>query len=511
MIKDDQKLHNKDIKKILVLFLFAVSTVCSAFAVDTSTYETSSNTTDKATEAIAEQSNSFFGSAQIAMTTEGYKVTAGDVYELAYAAGSQAVSYIIVVDTSYKIRISNLGVINVRGLTYNQLKTQVELVVSKNYPLSGVQFILKTPAQFSVLFKGEVTQTSELMVWSLSRLSNVVTKVITDYSSLRNILIIDSAGNKSYYDLFLAQRDGDLSNDPYLRPGDTVVVNRIDRKVSIKGMVERPGTYELLKDENLQALITKYASGLAPTANVSRISLVRVNNTNNSGIKQTFKNFTLDQDTVLQNYDEIYVPSYKEVAPAMFITGAINTGIVGTELETTYKKTVLFSQGEDYASLVRSNQELFSSSSDTKNAYILRGQERIAINLDDLLYNAHYNSDILVQADDTLVIPFKQYFVVVVGAVKNPGRFPYIPDRDYSYYIAMAGGIDKMQNVGKKVTITDREGNTLSITDKIEPETNIEVASNSLWYKWTSIAGGFTAILTAIYTLVTVLSTVGVI
>ena len=45
--------------------------------------------------------------ASVAMSNAEYRVTAGDVYMLAYAAGTMPVTYQLIVDSSYKIRVSN--------------------------------------------------------------------------------------------------------------------------------------------------------------------------------------------------------------------------------------------------------------------------------------------------------------------------------------------------------------------------------------------------------------------
>ena len=62
------------------------------------------------------------------------------------------------------------------------------------------------------------------------------------------------------------------------------------------------------------------------------------------------------------------------------------------------------------------------------------------MDLSPMLYDAAFYSDQTVQENDVLVVPFKQYFVSVAGAVLKPGRYPYVPDRTYDYYIGLAGG-----------------------------------------------------------------------
>jgi hypothetical protein len=75
----------------------------------------------------------------LARSSADYRVTPGDVYTLAYSAGSTPVSFTIAVDTSYRIRVSNLGIINGREKTFLQLRNEVETIVSNNHSLSGVK------------------------------------------------------------------------------------------------------------------------------------------------------------------------------------------------------------------------------------------------------------------------------------------------------------------------------------------------------------------------------------
>ena len=215
---------------------------------------------------------------QVAISNPDYMVTSGDVYNLSYVAGTSPVSYSIIVDSTYKIKVSNLATLDASGKSYLTLKKQVEEIVSKNYPMSAVQFNLVTPSSFTVTVKGEVTSTREENAWALTRLSSVISGCQTSYSSTRDIKITSSSGKTKTYDLFKATRFGDLSQDPYLRPGDIIEIQRANRKVTISGSVERPGTYELLKGENLLTLISYYGNGLTAQADTTRIELLRLLN-----------------------------------------------------------------------------------------------------------------------------------------------------------------------------------------------------------------------------------------
>ena len=458
-------------------------------------------------------------SAQLAMSSSDYLVTAGDVYTLAFAVGGTPVTYAISVDTTYRIRVANLAVLDVAGKTFVQTKQAVEEIVTKNYPMSGVQFVLLTPAVFKVTVNGEVTKTSVLQSWGLTRLSSVLEDLLTVYSSTRNVTVTSANGKKRSYDLFRASRFGELSQDPYLRPGDTVTVNRADRKIKISGAVERPGEYELLSDENLSRLVTYYAGGLTEFADISRVELTRLLGTDSlSGEKIYLDKDSFSADYGLYAHDSVYIPTYTELKPVVFFEGAVYSNETSSATlsaspqtrivpEASTRIAVTFNVGENYASLIRRNKKMFSEVSDTENSYIIRRNgTMIPINIDRILYDVSFYSKESVEQYDTLMIPFCQYFVSVAGAVKVPGRYPYIPNRDWSYYIGLAGGFDENRNTNSIITIKDRYGNVLQKTDLITPESTITAKTNSFTYYFNQYSPVITTILSLITTALTVYS-----
>ena len=452
--------------------------------------------------------------AQLAMSESSYPVTAGDVYTLAFAAGETSVSYSIPVDSTYKIRIANLGVIDCKNLTYLQLKNIVTGIVQKNYPMGGVQFVLTSPATFRVTITGEVVKTVQKNAWALTRLSTFIKESFTDYSSSRNIKIISESGEEKTYDLFLADRKGDLSQNPYLRPGDKIVVNRITRRVALNGAVERPGVYELLDGENLKKLIDYYGNGLKSLADLSRIELYRsVTGNHDSGEKLYLNEQSYVDDFKLICYDEIRISTFEDLKPVVFVEGAVtNTNTnTNTNLVASTKIAMRFNNGEDYAFFVRNNKDMFTAVSDLENAYILRGSETIPVDLSKMLYDATYYSKIEIKYNDRLIVPFKQFFVTVSGAVYSPGRYPYIPDRTWDYYVGLAGGFIKEKNTMDAVTIIDLNGKKHKKTEFILPEMTIDAKANSGLYYFNQYAPVITTILSAVSTSISVLAVTGVI
>lgn len=394
--------------------------------------------------------------AQLAMSVSYYPVTAGDVYTLAFAAGGSPVRYTIPVDSTYKIRIANLGVINCSGLTYLQLKAQVETLVLRNYPMGGVQFVLSSPSTFLISISGEVYKTIERNAWALTRLSTFIDNNLTNYASNRNIVIESANGKSKSYDLFLAARDGDLSQDPFLRPGDKIIIKRYDRKVSIGGAVERPGIYELLPGENLKDAVGRYANGLSEYADTERIVLRRQNNSKNpSGDTIYLEPNAIDANFALEDADDINVPSRIELRDTMFFEGAVGAIGLESQKKTSSKKAddsnaqtssdspiinripVNFMEGENIATLVRRNADSFFPTSDLRNAYLIRGNEKLFINLEDCLYKRDYMTEFVAQKGDTLYVPYMQSIntVLITGEVKSTVEVDAWPQKRLSTLI----------------------------------------------------------------------------
>jgi protein involved in polysaccharide export with SLBB domain len=235
------------------------------------------------------------------------------MYALSYVANGTPVRYDIMVDSTYIMRISNLGIINAAGKTLRQLKREAETIVSNNHPFSGGQLVLTKPGVFKVFVTGEVTAASEITAWAMERLSSLI-RFTTPFASLRNVTVKSTSGRVRSYDIFRAQRDGDLSQNPYLRPGDVITFTRFDRRVTVRGEVERPGAYQLLAGENLRDLIETYACGLTPRADKNYMELLRYVGSF-SGERIALKNSNIQENFVLEDYDVVTIPDVREWWP----------------------------------------------------------------------------------------------------------------------------------------------------------------------------------------------------
>jgi len=433
--------------------------------------------------------------AILAMTTEDYPVTPGDIYTLTYLFSQSTATVPIYIENDYTVNLTIFGKINARGLTFNRLKKMIEERVSQAYPGSSPKVIIQATGLFQVFVKGEVPNAGYVSCWGLTRLSDIIQKKKTPYTSIRNIEVVSSVGTKKSYNLFLAQRRGYIEQDPYIKPGDTIILHKYNRQVTIQGEVRRPGTYQLLEGEELKELITEYADGFTKMSDPSQIAIKRYD-TEEEKIAETYYINATGFSAIrvhLKDVDTVVVPQKTRFLLVVFFEGAV--GEVdeeeGEKLETSRKLQFRFLEGQTLSSFVQERQAIFSPKSDLENAHLIRRGENapIPVDLKSMIYNPDYPVDFILKPHDTIIVPFRQFFITVGGSVYSPGRYPYIPDRTAEYYINLAGGRDPKKTLGNPVKITTLSGKIRQRDEIIEPEDRIFVPPNNPLYHIERVSG----------------------
>jgi protein involved in polysaccharide export with SLBB domain len=385
---------------------------------------------------------------------------------------------------------------------------------SADVPLQNGDVIVIPYRQYYTI-TGEVAVAGNKPLTSLTRLSALLTG-LTAKASSRFITVISAAGSPETYDLFQSRRFGDLSQDPYIRPGDRIHVPAAGRMVSVSGEVFRPGVYELLPGETLKELIEYYADGFTLEADPDRIALTRINTRQNIPGESKLFPYTENEGLALEDRDTVSVRNKIENRPFVFFMGAVSTVAEGSAEQTSAAiegATQLeypFYEGATLGNVVRAIRNRFIVASDLANAYLIRGDQQILCPLDRFLYQQDFSNDIVLENGDTIIIPFRQYFVLVTGAVMSPGRYPYVPDRPAEYYINLAGGRNDLLNNGKGVQITDMNKRELSDSIMIAPETMINVPTNRFTARINQYGSVITTVLSIISTTLSILVISGV-
>jgi len=341
---------------------------------------------------------------------------------------------------------------------------------------------------FQVHLRGETPQSQNIVAWGMSRLSEIVESRRGPYTSMRTIRVVSREGKERFYDLFKASRLGAAGEDPYVKPGDSIVLSRSARKVEIKGEVHRPGTYELIEDDQLRQLVEFYADGLTSNADGSRLRIQRMAD-ERARIVYLSLSEGYRQSAKLENGDVITVPALTESLPVVSFEGAVIQTATGAPSQSgaaveaaaaeagvtpEYNRIAYtFTEGETLSDALRAIRASIAPLADLSSAMVLRegtAGPRV-VDLRELLARSVSPSDMALKANDRIVIPYLSFSVFVSGAVEKPGTYPYAPGRTWHYYVTLAGG--STQDAPDKVYITDVNGKMRDQKEVIQAEDRI--------------------------------------
>ncbi len=471
------------------IFLFAVLFIVSLLSASADVYkeEDASNSSSQSTVTKQESQTEaldkvkafvpqVYDSRLLASSTIDYPATPGDMYQLTYMANNQMLTTQISLDALYTLRVHNLGTLNARGKTFLQLKTEVESLVSKNYPLSGVQFSLVNPGSFFITLQGSHPNPGQKTATGLTRLSDILYELNLDeypWASLRDVKVISADNQTRTFDYYQVIKTGDLSQNPRLRPGDTIVVSRAQRYVKVSGQIHEKGMYQLLELEGSKELVEDFASGFQPSADTDHIQLFRVSTPGKE--PGLFKVLSYEEliNEKLENGDEINVPNKQELKHVFTVEGAVNGGNA-TDLQVSGRYTYRFYTGQKLSDVFKDQGLNVSLAADYENSYFVRDGNSTIIDISKFLFSTDLSQDRELKDGDILVIPFKYNYVWVTGAVAAPGRYPVQVGKTSEYYINLAGGYHKNSIIGKE-KIFNAEGEKMPADYVLEPESKIHV------------------------------------
>jgi protein involved in polysaccharide export with SLBB domain len=335
-----------------------------------------------------------------------YRVTPGDVYLLIYNSTQVSISQILIVDADYTVNLSIFGSMNVNDLTFLKFKRSIEDRVREAYPKSHPMLTIRSTGIFEVFIKGEVKEAGYRVAWGLTRLEEIMGDSLTPYSSIRNIQIISSEGKSTYYDMFYASRFGNKEQNPFVRPGDTIIVSQYYRQISIEGEIERPGIYQLLPNEQLKEVVLDYGNGFTRLADLTRLELSHYSTL--EGIEEiNYHDLSAGFKTriYLSDGDTIFVPSKTELLPIVYFQGALVTENPNPQNEfVVHRLKRRIRKGESLYTALRSIE--LSPLANLTDCYIIRKKDKIFVDLDDYLYNYDSEKDIILQPMDRVVIPY---------------------------------------------------------------------------------------------------------
>ncbi|MBN2618900.1 MAG: SLBB domain-containing protein [Spirochaetales bacterium] len=453
-------------------------------------------------------SSTFYIESLLANLSSTYITSPGDIYQIQINLGNGDKQDIeCFVDNDFNINLSFLGKINVRDKDYKDVKKELQEKVLESYPNSFINVYLLTITGIKITVAGEINKTEIISAIGIERLSEIIEKIekkLTNFANLRNIEIKRSNGDVEIYDLFKFYKEGDYTQNPFVKHNDIITINKTLKKVDIIGEVERPGNYSLLETDTLADLINSYGNGFTKLADTRFIEVQRIIKSDGTYKEQTLYYNSEDENLKnikLEDYDKVTIPNRINYSGSVTIRGAIvNMSKVIAEDITSKSgiQSVSIISGNKFSSIMDEVKVLFLMTSDLKHAYIKRNNEIININIEEIMHNINSEQNIVLMDKDQIIIPFKELTVYINGGVTTPGMYPFIDDKPAKYYISMAGGFDRTKNLFNNYYVTDSEGRRVNKNMNMEPEYMIWVRNDNPLVYITEYGSWISTILTAI-------------
>ena len=205
-----------------------------------------------------------------------YKISLGDTIGVVLSGSKEGI-FEMKVQLDGTVFFPELGSISVVGESFQDIKTKFSNLINQSFIGVSVDLSLKNLSAKKITIVGTVNNPGTYLVNPFTTISNSLAYSggINEIGTLRNIQLIRSNGERFVFDLYDLLINGDRTNDITIESGDVIVVGAASKFINITGMVRRPGSYEILPNEDLSDLLN-YALGFSGGANVNKITLEKL-------------------------------------------------------------------------------------------------------------------------------------------------------------------------------------------------------------------------------------------
>jgi protein involved in polysaccharide export with SLBB domain len=488
-----------------------------------------------------------------------YVIGPGDTVNILFF-GTKSIDFSQQVTRDGNLEIPDLGPVSVAGLTFSELKVNINERISNQMIGVKVSVSLGELRSIRIFVLGDVEKPGSYTVNSLATLTNAIFSSggVTRIGTLRDIQLKRNGKIISHFDLYDLLLRGDTSSDRRLLPGDVVFVPPIGPTVGILGEVRRPAIYELRKDRKdlLSAIIA--AGGASPGSKTTEIMVKSVSNVEGVSAAQIDLTTTLGKSHQLRDGDVVQVAPVLEYNQDGFIILAgevVNPGVYlitpNEALSSVIQRAGGFTNKAYLQGSVFTRKSLRRLEEKRKNEALQELEKeqlletqpsgvvttnyeslrlfisklksipslgRMVISLEAIV--AGESTDIVLKHGDTLSIPTISQEVTVIGEVYHSTSHLYNADYDVDDYISNSGGMKKgsdasniyvikangsviaQRNTGQ--TFFRNTGGNMRIaagdTIVVPIDTERETSSES-WVKYTTIASQFAITLASFKTL----------
>lgn len=428
-----------------------------------------------------------------------------------------SVRYTGTVNENCDVYIPDLGIIKIGKTTLTRAKKIIaDFVASKLRKQVEVYVSLVKTKTAVVTVSGSVAAPGTYKLPGTFRLldalkmaNNEVLPSLTEF----NYREIECRNKDSlrYYDVFKFLFKNDLSQNPYVYPGDNIALAYAKARVFLLGSIKNPvtGLVPIKQDEPLAEFLSLFT--FDASADSGHIIIQR--SQGGTAGENRIYSLVRPEPFLLKDRDLVIV-SEKENYPqviAVSIKGEVRRpGIYPLVKDVTKAGDILDQAGGptklgniERAFVVR-HQKMLTEEMKQKNVpkpmtsgATADNSVRPEINAGFFHMNASgdfsiirlsdYKNGLLLETDDEIVVPKKEYCVYVSGSVRHPGAYTFVAGKTRDYYINQAGGYSSKADKTNAFCVT-YYGTMVQVKENGAPdEGDVIVVPDSQQYKFLSM------------------------
>ena len=455
---------------------------------------------------------------------ESYYIGGGDVF-LVSAVELPSVRYTGTVNENCDVYIPDLGIIKIGRTTLSRAKKTIAGFVGSKLRKQAEMYVSLVKTKTAVVtVSGAVAAPGSYRLPGTFRLLDAVKMAnngelpaLTEFN-YREMECRNRDSLRSY-DAFRFLFKNDLSQNPYVYPGDNIALAYAKTRVFLHGSIKNPvtGTVPIKQDEPLAeflSLLTFDASADSGHIIVQRSQggTAGENLIYSLGRPEPF--LLRDHDLVIvsekENYPQVIAvsirgevrrpgmyPLIKDVTKAGDILdqagGPTKQGNIDRIFVIRHKKIFV-------EELKRNNPKAEASAISVENSVrpeINSGLSRMNATGDfSIIRLSDYKNGPLLESEDEIVVPKKEYCVYVSGSVRHPGAYAFAAGKTRDYYISQAGGFSSKADKTNAFVVTYYGSMAQEKENGALEEGDVIVVPDSQQYKFLSMV--FIPILSAI-------------
>ena len=399
---------------------------------------------------------------------EEYKVGPGDNIFISISGIEERNLNLLINHEGY-LYIPRIGAVDLRNKTLAEAKVLIESQLEKNFKNVDIYIALGEVRKIKVSLIGNVINQSSFVLNSNSRLEDIIKSSagLNTSSDIRNIKIISKDGTTGNYDLLKFLRKGDFTQNPYLKDGDVILVERVNKIVSIIGLVLYPAAYEFKDGETINDLID-LAGGLTYKARKDSIELIRFDESGVNQFSQYFSYEYIRQNNIELKFSDLVVvrelSTYYDEQYVSIVGKVKYPGVFKISKDKTTLSQIINEAGGflDDASLIDASlyRDIQDSTYDAEYVRIsqiprvdmtddeydyLKAKSRqrtgkVVADFNELFNKNNLDEDITLKKGDIITVPEKKDYITIIGQVVTPGSIVFDKNLSLRDYIQLAGG-----------------------------------------------------------------------